>query len=253
MKYLTPIIFAISCITLTSCTTNGEFDTQKALAVGTSVGMGVLQASMLDENEVKHMASMSAKELDGKSKIASASNAYTKRLNTITQPLQSYDGLQLNFKVYLSSEINAFAMADGTVRVYSGLLDAMPDDQVRAVIGHEVGHVKLRHTYNQMRERVLTDTAFAAAGSVGGYIGTLTSSQLGQLAQTAVNARFSQQDELDADQYAIKLLARIGKDPYAMKRSIETLQDKYGSESSFLSSHPSNEQRIDAIERAIKK
>ncbi len=49
-----------------------------------------------------------------------------------------------NIAAYLTRDVNAFAMADGTIRVYSGLLDLMTDDEVRYVmIGHEIGHVAL--------------------------------------------------------------------------------------------------------------
>ena len=232
-----------------SCTSNGGFDTGKALAIGS----GVIQVATLDENEVKLKASLAAEQLDRKSQLVGENSIYAKRLKKITAGLSNSDGLQLNFKVYLSADVNAFAMADGTVRVHSGLLDLMPDDQVLAVIGHEIGHVKLRHSYNQMRETLLTNVAFEAARSVGGTFGQLTAGQLGTLAQTVVNAQFSQADELESDAYAVKILKRLGKDPYAMKRSIETLQKKNGSGGGFMSSHPSNAKRIEKIQDSIDR
>ncbi|HVK99842.1 MAG TPA: M48 family metallopeptidase [Dongiaceae bacterium] len=232
---------------LAGCAADGSFDTSAAM----NVGAGVLQAATLSEDSVKQTASLAAQQMDTENQVPPASNAYSKRLAKITQGMTNIDGLNLNFKVYLSEEINAFAMADGTVRVYSGLLDAMPDDQVLGVIGHEVGHVKLKHSYQQMQQKLLTDSAFAAAVSVGGTVGTLTQSQLGQLGAAAVSAQFSQKDELEADQYAVTTLRKLGKDPAAMKRAIETLQTQYGSESSFLSSHPSNAKRIERIQAAI--
>ncbi len=249
MKKLSVAVAMLAALNLTGCATDGSFDSEKALAVG----MGVAQAMTLDEDSVKQTATLAAKEMDGKSKVASDSNAYTVRLKKITQGLQSYRGLKLNYKVYLAPDVNAFAMADGTVRVFSGLMDAMPDDQVLAVIGHEIGHVYHKHSYEQMQARILTDSAFQAAVSVGGIVGDLTQGQLGQLAHTAVNAQFSQKDELESDQFAVKLLHKMGKDPYAMKRAIGTLQAKYGSDSSFLSSHPSNSERVKRIQKEIDR
>src|SRR5690606_21571392 len=131
-------------------------------------------------------SSLAAEQLDGQNKVADANNPYSKRLNVMVNGLQNYDGLNLNFKVYLADDVNAFAMADGTVRVFSGLMDAMPDDQVLAVIGHEIGHVKLKHSYRQMQSKLLTDSVFAGVVSVGGVIGELTAGQLGQLGYAAV-------------------------------------------------------------------
>lgn len=247
MKRIPSTLVLLCGVALGGCAADGSFDTGAALAVGA----GVLQAATLDEDSVKQTASLAAKEMDTKNQVAGSSDAYSRRLGRIISGVSQYDGMNLNFKVYLSKEVNAFAMADGTVRVYSGLLDAMPDDQVLAVIGHEIGHVKLKHSYHQMQSKLLTDSAFAAAVSVGGVVGDLTSSQLGQLGYAAANAQFSQHDELEADAYSVKMLKALGKDPYAMKRSIETLQALYGSGGGFISSHPSNPKRIKNIEAVI--
>jgi putative metalloprotease len=241
------LLICVLPVVLSACASDGSFDGVKA----TAIGVGVLAAAALDEDDVKQAASLSAKELDSKSLVATESSPYAKRLASITTGLHNYAGLKLDFKVYIAKDINAFAMADGTVRVYSGLLDAMPDDQVLAVIGHEIGHVKLKHSYRQMREQMLTNTAFQAIASAGGTIGQLTSSELGAIAYQAVNARFSQKDELESDQFAVKMLRSLGKDPNAMLRAVETLESLYGSGGGFLSSHPSNSQRKDEITKAI--
>jgi metalloprotease len=237
---------------LAACASGGGFDSGKAAALG----VGVLAASTLDENTVKEMSAEAAKEMDAKHQVAASDNPYSVRLRRITRGLENHDGLKLDFKVYISPEVNAFAMADGTVRVYSGLLELMPDDQVYAVIGHEIGHVARKHSYKQMREQLLTSTAFQAAASLGGTVGKLSSSQLGAIAFQAINARFSQEDELDADAYSAKMLRKQGKDPGAMKRAIETLERKHGSGGSafgFLSSHPSNSQRKEELQKLIDK
>ena len=232
---------------LGGCASTGGFDMQKAVGVGG----GVLQATTLSEASVKQTATLAAAELDNQAQVADENNPYTVRLRSLTQGLENYDGLNLNFKVYLAPDVNAFAMADGTVRVYSGILDAMPEDQVFAVIAHEMGHVKLKHSYEQMRGQILSNTAFQAAASVGGTVAALTSSQLGQLGKQAIEAHFSQSDELEADTYSVNALHKLKKDPLAMKRAIRTLEGLHGAGGGFFSSHPSNPKRIERIEAAI--
>jgi putative metalloprotease len=250
MKVFTKFVVGLGLLVfLGGCAAGGGFDMEKALGVGG----GVLQATMLSEDSVKQTATLAAVEMDGQAKVADANDPYSVRLRKLTQGLENYDGLKFNFKVYLAEDVNAFAMADGTVRVYSGLFDAMPDDQVFAVIAHEMGHVKLNHSYEQMREQILSDTAFQAAASIGGYIGSLTSSQLGQLGKQAIDAHFSQADELEADAYSVKTLHTLKKDPRAMKAAILTLEGLYGAGGGFLSSHPSNPTRIEQIDVAISK
>ncbi len=102
-----------------------------------------------------------------------------------------------------------------------------------------------------MKKQILTSTAFKAAASAGGTIGNLTQSQLGQLGFTYINAQFSQKDELASDQFAVKFLASNGKNPKAMRDSIETLSKLGGAKANFLSSHPSHAKRIQQIDAAI--
>lgn len=248
---MNPTIRSIAALALLGllggCAAGGGMDMQKALGVGA----GVLQATTLTEETVKQTSALAATEMDSKAKVAPANNPYTQRLRKMTQGLEHYDGLNLNFKVYLAPEVNAFAMADGTVRVYSGLFDAMPDEQVFAVIAHEIGHVKLKHSYRQMREQLLADSAFQAVAAMGGTIGSLTSSQLGELGKAAISSHFSQADELEADTYAVRTLYALKKNPQAMKDSILTLERLYGAGGGFLSSHPSNPRRIAQIDAAI--
>ena len=216
-------------------------------------GLKVLQAVTLSEKKVRKAASLAAQQQDSKHRLAPADSIYTQRLARLTRWLSEAVGITLDMKVYLARDINAFAMADGTVRVYSGLMDAMPDDQVLAVIGHEIGHVQLKHSFNQMREAMLTDSAFLALSSAGGKIGELSGGQLGALAQAAINARFSRGDEIEADQFSVAVLHTLRQDPFAMKRAIETLQTKVGEGGGFLSSHPANQVRIANIIHAIQR
>jgi putative metalloprotease len=241
------ILTTVTSVIILSGCANGSFNTNAAL----SVGAGAVQALTLDENSVKQTATLAAKEYDGKHQVAAANDPNSQRLFKLTNSLQGYEGLQLNFKVYKADDINAFAMADGTVRVYTGLMGAMPDDQVLAVIGHEIGHVKLKHSYHQMRTQLISNTAMQAVVGMGGVVGALSKGQLGQLASGVVSAQFSQRDELAADKFAIKLLKDLGKDPQSMTRSIKTLKAKFGTGGGFMSSHPSNDERISNLEAAI--
>lgn len=242
------LAMALSCA-LAGCATEGGFNTEQAL----TVGAGLAQAALLDKGSVQQAAAEAAQEMDAQNEVLGANTEYGRRLDKIVAGLDTSGDVKFNFKVYKSSELNAFAMPDGTVRVYSGLMDAMPDDQVRAVLQHEIGHVRLNHSYNQMRKQLLTSSAFNAVAAVGGTIGDLTASQLGQIAYAYINARFSQADELESDAYAVKALHKMGEDPEAMKRAIQTLQTKVGAGGGFLSSHPSNDARVKNIESTIKK
>jgi len=80
------------------------------------------------------------------------------------------NGQPLNFKVYQSKEVNAFAMPDGSIRIYSGLMDKMNDNELAFVIGHEIGHVAEGHSKKRFQTALLVGAGRDALGNWGGKI-----------------------------------------------------------------------------------
>ena len=97
-------------------------------------------------------------------------------------------------------------MANGCIRVYSGLMDMMNDNEVEGVLGHEMGHVALGHTRKAMQVAYGTVALRTAASSAGGVIGSLSQSQLADIGEKLVSAQFSQKQESEADDYSFDLL-----------------------------------------------
>lgn len=79
--------------------------------------------------------------MDTHNPLTAADSEYGKRLEKLTGHIKEVDGLKVNFGVYEVVDVNAFACGDGSVRICAGLMDIMTDDEVMAVVGHEIGHV----------------------------------------------------------------------------------------------------------------
>jgi len=208
------------------------------------------KAATISDQEVIALADQSAKQLDANNNVAPASNKYAKRLARITQGLNNEDGLELNFKVYLTDEMNAFAMPNGTVRVYSGLMDKLTDDEVRFVIGHEVGHVKLGHTRKEYQLAYAASAARKGASAAGGTVGMLSDSQLGDFTHKLVSAQFSQSQESASDTYAVKFMKRHGWDASAgigVMKQFQAMEAASGGSHSVFSSHPASKDREEHI------
>ena len=118
-------------------------------------GIYAAQALTLTDAQVQAYVHQYVTQLDAQSTILPESSAYTKRLRKLTAGLDGVNEVPLNFKVYKENEVNAFACADGSVRVYTGLMDLMTDDEVMGVLGHEIGHVGLKHTKKQFQQAML--------------------------------------------------------------------------------------------------
>lgn len=210
------------------------------------------KAASLSDDEVRNYASQMAKHMDRQARIAAADNTYAKRLVGLTQGLSEDNGLKLNYKVYLTKDVNAFAMADGTIRLYSGLMDMMTDDEIRYVIGHEIGHVKNGHSKKRMQTALATSATQKAVASSGSKHAQLADSQLGDLFVKVVRAQHSQGNEREADDYALQFMARKKYDRKAAVSALEKLVKlSGGGDSNWLSTHPSPKERAERMRKQI--
>jgi predicted Zn-dependent protease len=151
--------------------------------------------------------------------------------------------------VLASDQVNAWCMPGGKIAVYSGLIDKLKvtDDELAAVIGHEIAHALREHARERMGRQQATDAGAAVVGLgieifTGVRLGGATSS-LGQAVFVLPNSR---ENEQEADRIGVELAARAGYDP----RAAITLWEKMGRASGggaspqWLSTHPSHQTRI---------
>jgi putative metalloprotease len=214
-------------------------------------GKDLTKAATLSDGEVKQLASDASKSCDNANKVAPPSSPYAKRLAKLTKGMKTEGDTKPKIKVYLVKDVNAFAMADGTIRVFSGLMDKMTDDEVRYVIGHEIGHVNLGHSKKALQTAYTTSAVRKAGSATGNGLVALSDAALGDMAEKLVHAQFSQSQESDADQYALKLMKANKYDPKAAVSALRKLEKMYGNDSSVFSSHPEPGDRADALEKAM--
>ena len=163
-----------------------------------SKGVSALSFSNADAQK---LAKEGIAYMDEHNKVAGAKDPYTIRLKKLFAKHQNEDGLPLNYKVYLVSDINAFACADGSVRVFSSLMDIMTDDELLAIIGHEIGHVKNEDSKDAVKSAYLRAAAMDAASASSSTVQTLSQSQLGEFANSILDAKNSKKQEHQADDY----------------------------------------------------
>jgi len=186
--------------------------------------------------------------------------AVAARLERITSaiPAKLAKELNLNIRAYYVGNVNAFACANGDIRVFAGLMRSMTDDEVLAIIGHEIGHVANKDSRKAfvlaLRIAVLKD----AIGSIGGQIGKeLTNTQLASMAEEMGKARYSQTQEISADTYGYAFLKKCGKNPANMASALGVLlrlQEEAGARQNseyenLFSSHPDLRKRIERLNK----
>lgn len=211
-----------------------------------------IEAATISDGQIQNYVHEYIVYSDKQNKVAPPSNQYAQRLARLTNGLNSIDGVPLNFKVYLTNDVNAFACADGSVRVYSGLMDRMTDDEVLGVIGHEIGHVAHKDTKNAFKQALINSAILDGIASTSSQAAALSQSQLAQLGSSLVSAKYSRSQESNADDYGYDFLKANGKNPWSMAMAFSKLESmEAGAQTNgmaqMISSHPSTPDRIQHI------
>lgn len=234
-----------------------QFNIGKAAGGATKV----LKAATLTDADMAKYVKEYVAWMDEHNQVCDAKSPYTKRLNRLTQGLKEVEGIPLNFKVYYVIDVNAFACPDGSVRIFSSLMDVMTDDELLGVIGHEIGHVAHKDSKKRFRTSLLTSALKEGIASTNGAAAALSESQLGDLGESLLKATYSQKQESKADGYGYEFLKKNGKNPWGIALSFEKLKKleedagmkKDSKWQRMFSSHPDLDKRIKTMSKRAQK
>jgi predicted Zn-dependent protease len=161
------------------------------------------------------------------------------------------------FRVVNDGRINAFSLPGGYIYVNRGVIDAArSENEVAAVLAHEIAHAALRHGTSQASKAY---TAQAGLGLIGGLLGSRANSGLGQvigsLGGFGLNTlflKFSRSAEEQADSVGMQIMRRAGYDPHGMISLLQTIQRTSGRGGvEWLSDHPNPSTRIARLQREL--
>ncbi len=199
-------------------------------------------------------------EARSKNTLDTSSSVY-KRVNAAFVNLKPYadqmnqTGVKFNWQlaVLKSDQVNAYVAPGGKVVFYTGIVTKLnlTDAEIAAIMGHEMIHALEEHSKQKIGAQALTDLALGIGLSAAGAgQGAAAAAQLGS--QIGVGLPYSRSLESRADEGGLMLMARAGYQPQAAITLWEKMQ-KYsgGSNSAFLSTHPSNAQRIQAMREKL--
>ena len=244
MRHITLFLLCFLILTTVGC----DDDTDMQLV--TEAGIDALHAVTLSEEAVQQMAIKSSTYVDSKKRVAPATSKYARRLKRLVGDHYQEGNLTFNYKVYLVDKINAFAMADGTIRVYSGLMDMFTDDELRFVIGHEMGHVTLKHIHKKLRMAYATSAVRKAVAATKSKVGEIAGSKWGGFVEKLLGAQFSQLEEKEADDYSLAFMKKNGYTPQAAVSALKKLAT-LSNDHSFLSSHPAPGKRAERLQAQL--
>lgn len=242
MRWLRPFAVTALCVSVAACSTSPT---------------GRSQLLLLSDDQLNEMGQQAFTQYQQDIPTAGqASHRYVQCItNAIVDVLPSEQrNMDWQIRVFESEQPNAFALPGGYMGVNTGMLDvATTQDQLAAVVGHEIGHVLARHA----NERASTENAtslglsvISSASGMEGAGGQQLMSVLGLGAQYGIALPFSRSHESEADVIGLDLMAQAGFDPQQSVTLWENMQSASGGGAppAWMSTHPSQGQRIEGLQ-----
>lgn len=239
----------------------GVFTAQAQINLGERA-LGAVQKGItgftFSDADAAALSKAAVDKMDAENKVAEPTDPYAIRLARVFGKYTKGENYTLNYKVYLTKDINAFATADGSVRVFSGLMDVMDDNELIAVIGHEIGHVNNHDSRDAMKAAYQKEALIDAAASQSNKIAAVTDSQLAKIGSAMIDCKYSRKQETEADLFAYEFMKKNGYDVNAEESAFRILAKmSEGAESSFIdrmmSSHPDSSLRADDAKARAEK
>jgi predicted Zn-dependent protease len=222
------------------------------LACATSP-LGRKQLSLFPDAEIDAMGVSAFQQLKEKTPLsndARAVNYVNCVAHSVTRAIGRAQGSgQWEVRVFEHKAANAFALPGSKIGVFSGILNvARNQDQLAAVIGHEIAHVLARHANERASTEFATKTGLDLVQIVSGTPTTTKSTLLAALglgAQVGILLPYDRAQEREADLIGLDLMARAGFDP---RQSLQLWQNMAkagnGQPPEFLSTHPAHQTRM---------
>ena len=261
MKIISRSITALTCSALLLLSSCGSVPLTGRRQLNLVSDGEILSASatqykqFISQSQLSSNTTYNAKVTQVGRRLAAATNAYLKQ-NGYESMLSS---LSWEFNVVDSKQVNAFCMPGGKIVVYTGLLNLVgngphSDDELAAVMGHELSHALAKHANERISNQLLLQAGGkilgAAVNARSQLLGGLINQAYGLGAQVGVMLPFGRKQEYEADKMGLVLMAMAGYDPrYAVNFWQKMSASKGGAQQNeLLSTHPSDTNRIKEIQ-----
>ncbi|MGE5523772.1 MAG: M48 family metallopeptidase [Rhodospirillaceae bacterium] len=221
------------------------------------VGVERKQAMLVSSAEINQAAAQEYQKVLAQARQQGRLNRnpqQVQRVRAITQRLipntaafrNDAPGWQWEANVITDEQVNAWCMPGGKMAVYSGLIEKLQltDDELAAIMGHEIAHALREHSREQVSQQMATGLAVNVAAAAFG-LGDVGSQLASMVADVTFNLPKSRGAEVEADRIGVELAARSGFNPHAAVNVWEKmLKSANGGPPQFLSTHPSPENRL---------
>lgn len=186
-----------------------------AKSAGKAVGEAA--SGMATDMAANQVSAKMATFMDNNNNLAPADNEYYKRLEAlVAAKYTTVNDLSLTYNVYLNDEANILALADGNIRVYSGMMDLLSDDELLAVIAVQIGHIANKDVRDNLMKVASEDNAGKAAGNQIEKMLAFSGDKLGSVINELIQVPYTEEQNYAADAFAKELLTKNGSNTEAL-------------------------------------
>ncbi|WP_252106762.1 MULTISPECIES: M48 family metallopeptidase [unclassified Halomonas] len=246
MRWLRPFAVTALCASLAACSTSPT---------------GRSQLLLLSDAELNQMGQQAFTQYQ--QDVPMGDQASLRYVQCVTNAIvdvlpERQRSMDWQVRVFKSEQPNAFALPGGYMGVNTGMLDiATSQDQLASVVGHEIGHVLANHANERASTESATSLGLSVISSAAGQSagGQQLMGVLGMGAQYGIALPFSRTHESEADTIGQNLMAQAGFDPREGVTLWENMQaaSSGGAPPVWLSTHPSQGQRIEGLQSTISQ
>jgi putative metalloprotease len=159
--------------------------------------------------------------MDNNNTVADESSEYYKRLSKLVSPNYiAVDGATLNYKVYMNPEANIIGTTDGSIRVYSGLMDILTDDELLSVISVQIGHIANKDARDALLKVSSGDNATKASAAQLEKVLSFSGEKLGTIVNELMQVPYSNKENEAADKFACEFLKKNGASAQGLKSAL---------------------------------
>ena len=226
-SFLATILVAVMCMFATP--TQAQFKN-----LGKSLGKAAKQAGKAAQNMATDAAlEMGANKvsdkiigfMDQNNTISADDSEYTTRLKTILgDNFTDVEGKALDVKVYETQEANIVTLNNGSIRIYSGMMDMLDDDEIRALIALQAGHINSGNIRNNLLKVASGDNAESAGAAQIEKMLSFSGDKLGSVVNELLQVPYTAAQNKEADKFAKSYLSSNGGDSSAFSSLLSKFQ-----------------------------
>jgi hypothetical protein len=205
----------------------------------------IVRATLINDEDLEKIADEDIAEMDDNQTIAKDIDQYYIDLQKVIKKIDLPDDIKLDVKVYMNPFLYIFTRSNGSIRVNSGIIEALNDDQLLFLMAHEIAHIKNKDYKSSYRKAHAMFALEKAINMSGEVVASTSNGILESVTSSMRKSRFQKDEEFTADEYAMGILKKYG---IKKEVAVDALKFLQYMNAPLLMLHPTGHERIKHIE-----